>query len=114
MNIEKIEIKEKSRKLNATWTVDLQHGEIEISKGLEEQLARTMAEEIDWEIMCDLMTSIGWRLVRTKKSMYDTEDAYNIKQWVAKHCKGNHKARGDTWIFERAEDATWFALKWSS
>lgn len=47
MNIQKIEIKEKSRKLQAKWTVTLEHGDIEPNTEFEKELAKTLQEEID-------------------------------------------------------------------
>ncbi len=80
----------------------------ELHPDLESELAKALAEEIDWEIMCDLMKSIGWTRVEI-----DRPSTADILTWCSDNCKGKFKGRSYVWMFERAEDATWFSLRWS-
>ncbi len=109
MNIEKIQINAKPRKLKAKWTVTLGHGETEIS----EDLSRQIQEEIDWEIMCDMMRSMGWTVVKMPWDGYMTDsDAHVLKEWCTANLQGNYNARGNTWVFEKEKDASMFILRW--
>lgn len=78
---------------------------------MENELAKVLAEEIDWEILTDIMISSGW----TKVSIDRFRDRYHsidIQSWLDDNCKGHYKNRGSTFVFEKAEDAEWFSLKW--
>lgn len=109
MKTEKIEIKEKSKKLQAIWTVALEQGEAEIG----DEAARILQEEIDWEIMSDIMKSMGWAHVSVPWNKTTDSQAHEIKEWLKENVTGHYKGRGSTWLFERKEDATLFALRWS-
>ena len=86
--------------------------------GLEDEMAkelsREMAEEVDWEIMCDIMKQLGWTEVKISwpKNMSETV-AHKIKEWCRHNLTGNYKGRGQNWIFENSIDATMFVVKWS-
>jgi hypothetical protein len=56
-----------------------------------------------------LMKSIGWTQIEIDRP--STED---ILVWCEKNLNGKYKVHSYTWMFERAEDATWFTLRWSS
>ena len=96
-------------KLKGNWTVALEKLKPEYGKELEDELAKALQEEIDWEIMCDLMKSIGWTQVEIDRP--STED---ILVWCEKNLKGKYKVHSYVWMFERPEDATWFTMRWSS
>jgi hypothetical protein len=69
-------------------------------------------EEIDWEILCELMTQVGWHTVKAN-TRFDIDNYAAVKEWLKLHVKGHYKCRYSTWIFEQHQDAAWFALKWS-
>ena len=94
-----------------TATTEL-HG-VELGEELASAMSQAIAEEIDWEIMCDLMTQVGWHKVKSS-TRYSINDYTAVKEWLNANIKGHYKCRFDTWLFERSEDAMWFALKWSS
>jgi hypothetical protein len=81
----------------------------DIHPTLADEMAKALADEIDWEIMCELMKSIGWTQIEIDRP--STED---ILVWCEKNLNGKYKVHSYTWMFERAEDATWFTLRWSS
>jgi len=76
-------------------------------------ITKRLQEEIDWDIMCSILTDIGWYKVETSKAYMPDEDSSMIKEWCDKNLRGTYKALGKTWIFEQEKDAMWFALKWS-
>ena len=79
-------------------------------------LAKEIQEEIDWEVMCELMTEIGWHKIQmpVSWSSMTSEFQYEVKHWTSNNMKGNYKARGRTWLFEKEKDAILFSLRWSS
>ena len=79
---------------------------------LEEDMAKILQEEIDWEIMCDIMTTLGWTRVKTNWNCRSVEDAYDLKEWCDKNIEDHYKARGQTWLFAKEKDAVKFALRW--
>jgi hypothetical protein len=84
------------------------HG-VELGDELAIAMSQAIAEEIDWEIMCDLLSQAGWQKVKAP-----TDGNPLVTDWVQENVKGRYKNRFDIWIFERSEDAVWFTLRWSS
>lgn len=79
-----------------------------------EDMAKLIQEEIDWEIMCDMMKTIGWTEVKMTWDGYMKEsDAHMIKEWCKANLTGMYRARGNTWVFAKEKDASMFILKWS-
>jgi hypothetical protein len=87
------------------------HG-VELEEELVADMSQAIADEIDWEIMCNLMTQVGWHKVEAS-TQYSTNDYSKLKEWLNEYIKGHYKCRFNTWLFERSEDAVWFALRWS-
>ena len=81
---------------------------------LEDEIISKMAEdlcnEIDFQILADMLCSIGWRKVVLKPMAW--EDGYAVDAWTAQNVKGNFETMGLVWVFEQEEDANWFALRW--
>jgi hypothetical protein len=108
----KEEIKAKTQLLQATCTVALQQGLPLLHRDLEDELAKALQEEIDWEVMTDmLINSSNWTPVKLK----DPLPAGEFEEWKSV-LKGAHRVHysGTIWLFELEEDAQWFALKWSN
>lgn len=112
MKIIKQEIKEKSRKLTAKWTLNQEYGPTSIHNDLIADMSQTIQEEIDWEIMCDLMKSIGWTQIDLEKDRMSDSKVHKIKEWCRTNLTGIYRARGRTWIFSKEKDAVLFSLKW--
>ena len=113
MKIVKQEIKENSRKLPVKWTVTLQHDDTDYNANYEE-VAKVLQEEIDWEVMIDIMTEIGWTKVEmTWPHRMSEVDAHEVKEWCRTNLQGNYNGRARTWLFEKEKDAVLFALRWS-
>ena len=77
---------------------------------VNEILARTIREEIDWEIMRNLLLECGWSLVTISKNGKNIGD---VRTWCEENLKGHYKSRYGEWVFEKQEDASWFLLRWS-
>ena len=71
---------------------------------------KRMADEIDFTILTDMLCGIGWRKVILKPMTM--EDGYAIDSWTANHVKGHFETMGLVWVFEKEQDANWFALRW--
>jgi hypothetical protein len=78
---------------------------------IEEDLAQAMRLAIDWQILSDLMISIGWTKVDVPSGL-TLDQNREIQQWIKKHCRGRTKFGYETWLFEDPKDAMWFTLKW--
>ena len=80
----------------------------EVHPELADEMAKALQEEIDWEILCELMKSIGWTEVEI-----DQPSTTDIVAWCTDNLKGKFNNRNYVWMFERAEDATWFTMRWA-
>ena len=87
------------------------HG-VELGDDLARAMSQAIADKIDWDIMCDLMTQVGWHTVKAS-TQYSMDDYAIVKEWLNEYVKGHYKFRFNTWLFEQSEDAVWFALRWS-
>jgi hypothetical protein len=74
------------------------------------KLGKEMSNEIDFQILADMLCSIGWRKVILRPMTW--EDGYSVDEWTARNIKGNFETLGLVWVFEQEEDANWFALRW--
>lgn len=95
------------------WKVEL---EKEIDATLLEgevanQMSMLIQEEIDWELITDMMIAVGWTKI-TLDRFKDRYQSIDIQLWLDEHCRGHYKNRGGTFMFEKAEEAEWFSLRW--
>jgi hypothetical protein len=85
----------------------------QFAEELTTAMVKEMAEEEDWEILCDmLLTHQHWTKVNIEWSTMTESQAHQIKQWCQKNLSGDFKARGRTWMFEQQRDASMFLLRW--
>ena len=87
------------------------HG-VELGDELAGAMTLAIQEKIDWNIMCELLTQMGWHRVETN-TRFDIDNYAAVTEWLNEYVKGHYKCRFNTWLFERSEDAVWFALRWS-
>lgn len=74
------------------------------------EMGNQMSKEIDFEILCSMLVEIGWtKIILRPMAM---EDSYKVDQWTSKNIKGHFETMGLVWIFEKEQDANWFALRW--
>jgi hypothetical protein len=86
-------------------------------KTREEEIADTLAmqiaQEIDFEILADMLVSIGWTKVVLKNGALPCTGP-ELHEWRVRNLKGKWKAHNKIWLFENEQDAVWFTLRWSS
>ena len=79
----------------------------EITKSLADEFRKSM----DFDLMCDVM--IRMRGYVTVEIDYGPDKPWSdVMAWVDSTCTGDYKEHNGTWLFERAEDATIFKLRW--
>jgi len=81
---------------------------------LEDEIAKTLgdeiAKEIDFEIMSSMVLGMGWTKVVLKPMTW--ENGSLIDLWVEQNIKGKFETMGLVWVFEREQDANWFKMRW--
>lgn len=77
-----------------------------------DQMGNRMAKHMDFEILCGFLIKLGWRKIILSPVSHET--SCEIDDWVDVHIKGKYETLDLVWIFEREEDANWFALRWIS
>jgi hypothetical protein len=85
---------------------------IEVDMTQEEQitqdLAREMAEQMDFDIIADLL---DWTRVELPGTNIEVlADA--VLKWLDKHCRGEYRRHKQSFIFKDPKDASHFILKW--
>ena len=109
--IVKAQIEAKTRKLQATWTLEPQQSAI-IDTAMN-YLADDIADEIDWEVLCKLnKTTENWIEIQFSKDAKKSGKRV-IKKWAKKTFGHGFFVFYDRILFAREEDATLFALRWS-
>jgi hypothetical protein len=73
----------------------------------------TMAREIDREVLWGMLQGIGWTRVMITR-LTDNNHAIDIRHWLALNTKKSYEWHNRDFIFEDAQDANWFILKWMS
>jgi hypothetical protein len=81
---------------------------------LEEELIKdagsAMAAEIDFGVLSNMLCSIGWTKVILRPMTHETSE--EIDMWTERYVKSNFETMGLVWIFEKPQDANWFAMRW--
>lgn len=75
------------------------------------ELAKQIQEEIDFQIIGDMLVTMGWTRLNFNPHQ-DEKISADIKFWLDHHCQGNCKSLNDVWLFENEKDAMWFTLRW--
>ena len=78
---------------------------------MAKQLAKNIQEEIDFQILSDMMVSMGWHKMEFEP-LREVEEAAEIKEWIKTSCKGKVQSYGSNWLFENEKDMAWFMLRW--
>ncbi len=81
----------------------------------EEELLRVKAEEMakamDFEILCDIFKTTGYREVVVDPWVHNSQS--EIRTWVDNNVQGDYINSGNRWLFKIPQDATIFTLRWS-
>ena len=75
--------------------------------------AKQLSDEIDREVLWGMLESIGWHRVMLPR-LTDNNHAVDIAHWLALNCKNSHERSGRDFLFEEANDANWFVLRWGT
>ena len=83
----------------------------DIEKELTDSLADEIRKTIDFNLMCDIMVKLrGFVVVEIDYS--PDKKWIDVMEWVDAIVTGEYKEHNGTWLFEKAEDATMFLLRW--
>ncbi len=82
----------------------------QLHEDLENELAKTLQEEIDAEIMIGLLKECGWNEVELER-MHKPEKQI-IEQWAQDNIKNGVWTYGPVWMFKDDKEAMWFKLRW--
>lgn len=83
---------------------------VSLEDEITNHISSEIAKEIDFEIMSDLLVASGWVKVVLRPMTW--ERGAEIDLWTELNVKGKFQTMGLVWIFEKSEDANWFALRW--
>jgi len=72
---------------------------------------KSMAREIDREILWGMLEGMGWTRVMLS-TLGNGEQAVEIIVWLEDNCKRAYERSGRDFIFESQQDANWFKLRW--
>lgn len=75
-----------------------------------EEAAKTLAEDIDFEVLTSMLIEGGW--VKVVLHPMTAEYGMEVDHWCETNIKGNFMNRGLVWVFKDPKEATWFTLRW--
>jgi formylmethanofuran dehydrogenase subunit E len=115
MKVIKTEIEAKSKQLQGHWKVVYETLKPQYSKELEVELAKTLREEIDWEIVMDSLKYLGYTHIKMSWPVrMDETQAHEIKEWCRENLTEHYNGRGQDWLFKSEEDAVMFRLRFGA
>jgi hypothetical protein len=84
----------------------------DLQQQILDDLGKKMSQEIDFEIMCGMLTALGWTKVVLKPMTMETSE--EIDAWLVENVSNPFETMGLVWIFESSKDAMWFKIRWLS
>ena len=79
-----------------------------------EEAAQLIKEEIDWEIMIEMLKSVGYTHVKMDwPARIGVVQAQDIREWCRANLAEHYQGRGPDWLFKSEKDASLFALRWT-
>ncbi len=91
--------------------------EDEIATSLADEISKEIDKELLEDIMLNLLTKDGWTRTRVNPAFTDivsNNDWYiDTAEWIHLNIRGDYKLLKGEWVFEDAQDATLFILRWS-
>jgi len=85
--------------------------DVDIKRELTESLAVDMQKTMDFDIICDIMAELRGYIV-AEIDYGPNRPWVDVMAWADSSCSGEYKEHNGKWLFELAEDATMFRLKW--
>ncbi len=88
-------------------------GRTSLEDAVTEFAAKQLQENIDRQVLFDMLVKeFGWtKIVLPNKFL--PISSRELHEWKKKNLKGVWRAHDNVWVFEKPEDATLFALRWS-
>jgi len=85
--------------------------DVDIEGEITKSLADESRKSMDFDLMCDIMVRMrGFVVVEIE---YGPDKPWiDVMTWADENCTGDYKEHNGKWLFERAEDATMFKLRW--
>lgn len=83
---------------------------ISVEDEIMNQMAIEIAKEMDEGILASVLTETGW--IGVEFYFKSNEHSIDVHQWLHVTCTGEYKRLGNMFVFEKAQDAEWFILKW--
>lgn len=84
----------------------------DLQQQILDDMSKKMSQEIDFEILCGMLTDLGWTKVVLKPMTRETSD--EIDAWLVDNVSNPFETMGLVWIFESSKDAMWFKIRWLS
>lgn len=79
-----------------------------------DHMAREIQKEMDDGIMSSMLVDQGWTKTNIDCHFLNAELIATTAEWIHLNAQGNYKLLNGYWLFERAEDATLFTLKFTN
>jgi len=84
----------------------------DIEQELSESLSKEMQRTMDFDILCDIMVELrGYVIVEINYG--PGRPWVDVVAWADSICSAEYKEHNGKWLFEMAEDATMFKLRWA-
>jgi hypothetical protein len=82
-----------------------------LKEDILDDISNSIAKEMDWHIIADVLVSSGWTSIQIKR-FRNNEEAVDIKEWLEQNCTGEWNNLATRYIFKNKQDAEWFSLRW--
>ena len=83
---------------------------------VEEEMMKKASKElmhgIDFKILCETLEPFGWTVLKMDYDPDSGQGWNTVINWADDNFYGGHQEHHGTWLIEKAQDATAFALKW--
>jgi len=89
--------------LSTTW----KNLEPELNDSIEQEIIKSMQEEIDNEIIVSLYVQSGWKCHTLRRDQIDEGI-----EWCSNYAKNEWKKINSTFLFRDDNDYNWFILRW--
>jgi hypothetical protein len=82
-----------------------------LTEDILDDISNSIAKEMDWHIIADVLVSSGWTNIQIKR-FRNNQEAVDINLWLEQNCTGEWKNLATRYIFKQKQDAEWFSLRW--
>lgn len=82
-----------------------------LEEEIQYKLSNQIAKDIDFQILAEMLVNSGWTKVVLQRGALPCTGP-ELHEWRQRNLKGEWKAHNNVWVFEKAEDAVVFTLRW--